>query len=199
MAPAKQVPKGRYRFARYGPTDHYEDPPAAGMCLSVFVVVKRPGKKGVLLGLPKPDEKWLSEWLSAWKTYSEKELQEAYHQWRLPSTYLREGEHPEEALRRIMEDQVGIGSYSLSKKGPRVFSYTAPSDWYPGNSHWDLALVYDVRVRKAAKDLQVPKWWEQLEFVKKKKDFLSKDYGWNEDLMRDLLDLEKTSSNSESE
>jgi hypothetical protein len=194
----KQVPRGRHKFARYGPTERYEDAPAAGMCISVFAVVKRSGKKGVLLGLPKRDEKWVSEWISGWKTYTEKDLSEAYSQWRLPSSYLREGEHPEEALRRIMEDQLGVGDYSISKKkGPKVFSYSTPSDWYPGNNHWDLVLAYDVRVRgKTLGDGQLPKWWQQLEFVRKKKDFLTKDYGWNDDFMRDILRLEKTHSNT---
>jgi hypothetical protein len=156
--------------------------------MSVFAEVKRSGKKGVLLGTPKSDDRWTNEWLSSWKSYTEKELSDAYKEWRLPSTYLREGEHPEQALRRIMEDQLQIGDYSLSKKGPRIYSYTSASDWYPGNSHWDLAFVYDVRIRgKGLKDL--PKWWNELEFVKKKKDFLSKDYGWNNDFMRDLLNL----------
>jgi hypothetical protein len=182
----RQVPKSRYRFARYGPTDHYEDAPAAGMCISVFLVVRRAGKKGVLLGLPKPDDKWAMEWFSSWKSYTEKELADAYTQWRLPSTYLREGEHPEEAGRRVMEDQLGIGNYAFSKKGPKIFSYTAASDWYPGNNHWDLAIVYDVKVR--GKDLKnIPKWWGELEFVKKKKDFLTKEYGWNADFMEDLF------------
>jgi len=195
---AKQVPRGRYRFARYGPTDHYEDAPAAGMCISVFAVVRRTGKKGVLLGLPKQDEKWANEWISAWKTYSEKDLAEAYKTWRLPSSYLREGEHPEEAVRRIMEDQLGIGDYSLSRRrGPRVFSYNSISDWYPGNNHWDLAFVYDVKARgKALKEGQTPKWWQELEFVKKKKDFLIKDYGWNDDFMRDLFGFAKASKKS---
>ena len=167
------------------------------MCMSVFAVVKRPGKKGVLLGLPKQDEKWVTEWISAWKTYSEKELAEAYSQWRLPSSYLREGEHPEEAIRRIMEDQIGIGNYALTKKGPKIFSYKSASDWYPGNSHWDLAFVYDVKVRgKRFGDDQIPKWWKQLEFVKKKKDFLSKNYGWNDDFMKDLLGLAEKKSES---
>jgi len=167
------------------------------MCMSVFVLARRPGKKGVLIGLPKQDEKWITEWISAWRSYTEKELSEAYEQWRLPSSYLREGEHPEEAVRRIMEDQIGIGDYSLSKKGPQVFSYNSPSDWYQGNNHWDLAFVYDVKVRKGAKELQVPKWWRELEFVKKKKDFLTKDYGWNDDFMRDLLGFAKTASSED--
>jgi hypothetical protein len=180
---AKQVSKIKFRFARYGPLDHYEEAPAAGMCISVFAIVRRADKKGVLLGLPKQDARWITDRLSAWKNYSEKELTEAYHQWRLPSSYLREGEHPEDALKRIVVDQVGISDYSVSKKGPRVFSYSVPSDWYPGNNHWDLAFVYDVKVKTKGKE--IPKWWQELEFVKKK-DFREKDFGWNSDFMCDL-------------
>ena len=183
---SKQVAKTKTKFARYGPSDHYEEVPAAGMCVSVFALVRRAGKKGVLLGQPRQDVRWASEWLGAWKTYSEKELAEAYQQWRLPSSYLREGEHPEDAIKRIMTDQVAMSDYSISKKGPYVFSYSTPSDWYPGNNHWDLAFVYDVRVKAKDKDKEIPKWWQELQFVKKKKDFRDKDYGWNEDFMRDL-------------
>ena len=196
---AKQVGKSKIRFARYGPSDRYEEVPAAGMCISVFAVVRRAGKKGVLLGQPKQDSRWASEWLSAWKTYSEKELAEAYHQWRLPSGYLREGEHPEDAIKRIMVDQVGMTDYSISKKGPRMFSYSNPSDWYPGNNHWDLAFVYDVKVKGKGQNKEIPKWWQELLFVKKKKDFRDKDYGWNEDFMRDLglVENQKTSKKKE--
>jgi len=189
---AKQAAKSKFRFASYGPSDHYEEAPAAGMCIRVFAIVRRAGKKGVLLGQPKQDARWITEWLNSWKNYSEKELFEAYQQWRLPSSYLREAEHPEDALKRVMVDQVVIREYSVSKKGPRVFSYSASSDWYPGNNHWDLAFVYDVKVRTKGKE--IPKWWQELEFVKKKKDLREKDYGWNADFMRDLglVEDEKT-------
>jgi len=196
---AKQVTKSKIRFARYGPSDHYGEVPAAGMCISVFALVRRAGKKGVLLGLPKHDVRWAAEWLSAWKTYSEKELADAYRQWRLPSSYLREGEHPEDAIKRIMTDQIGIAEYSISNKGPSVFSYSTLSDWYPGNNHWDLVFVYDVKVKSKGQQKEIPKWWQELLFVKKKKDFRGKDYGWNEDFMRDLalVDAEKTSKKKE--
>src|SRR5579862_975310 len=188
---AKQGTKSRFRFARYGPSEHYEEAPSAGMCISVFALVKRAGKKGVLLGLPKQDVRWPSEWLGAWKTYSEKELAEAYRQWRLPSSYLREGEHPENAIKRIMADQVGMDDYSISTKGPRVFSYYTPSEWYPGNNHWDLAFVYEVKVKGKSQSKEIPRWWQELLFVKKKKDFRDKDFGWNQDFIKDLGLVEK--------
>jgi hypothetical protein len=157
------------------------------MCISVFGVVRRQGKKGVLLGLPKPDNRWASEWISAWKNYEEKELAESYRQWRLPSTYLMEGENPDDAIRRIMTDQLEIDGYSLSKNGPKFYSYNTPSEWYPGNNHWDLALVYEVKIKSKYQPAKnIPKWWQELYFVKKKKDFRDREYGWNDDFMRDL-------------
>ena len=102
----KQITKSKNKFARYGPADRYEAVPGTGMCISVFGLVRRQGKKGVLLGLPRQDARWISEWVSGWKNYDEKELTESYSQWRLPSTYLMEGENPEDALRRVMADQL---------------------------------------------------------------------------------------------
>jgi ADP-ribose pyrophosphatase YjhB (NUDIX family) len=184
MSATRLVTKTKSRFARYGPSDHYESPPPAGMCISVFAVVKRQGKKGVLFGLPRPDNRWPTDWLTSWRSYSEKELSKSYQEWRLPSVYLAEGEHPDEALRRIMKEQIGIANFEMPKGGPRIYSYSAPSDWYPGNNHWDLVFVYDIKVRpKDVKD--VPRWWQELGFMKKK-EIRGKNFGWNEDLMRDL-------------
>jgi hypothetical protein len=114
----KQITKSKNKFARYGPADRYEASPAAGMCISVFGLVHRQGKKGVLLGLPKQDARWISEWVSGWKNYDEEELMESYSQWRLPSTYLMEGENPEDALRRIMEASWRSRIFLSPKRGP---------------------------------------------------------------------------------
>ena len=117
----KQITKSKNKFARYGPADRYEAAPAAGMCISVFGLVRRQGKKGVLLGLPRQDARWIAEWVSGWKNYDEKELIESYNQWRLPSTYLMEGENPADALRRIMENQLEIKYFTPSTKKPMMF------------------------------------------------------------------------------
>lgn len=108
--------------------------------MSVFAVVTKGSK--VLIGTPRPHRAWKTKWLFSWATYSRKELQEAYREKRLPSTYLLEGEDPKGGLGRVMREQLGVTDYTAT--GPRVFSYVAPSDWYPGYNHWDLAFVYDV-------------------------------------------------------
>ncbi len=96
------------KFARYGPLDRYEASPKAGMCLSTFALVRRARQKGVLFGIPKPNKRWLSDWMVSWHNYSSEELSKIYDEWRLPSSYLLEGEHPIDSIRRIMGRQLGI-------------------------------------------------------------------------------------------
>jgi hypothetical protein len=166
------------RHARYGPSDRYLEPPAAGMCMSVFAVVTR--GRSVLIGRPKLHAAWRNKWLFSWATYSRKELQAACRENRLPSTYLLEGERPEDGLKRIMRDQLKMKSYSAS--GPRVFSYFEPSDGYPGNKHWDLAFVYDVKSRDRVRPLP---WWEELRFLERD-ELRAEDFGWNSDFVQDI-------------
>jgi len=114
--------------------------------------------------------------------YSREELDEIYKETRLPSSYLFEGEHPDQALRRAMLDELGIKSFSAST--PKIMSYTSPSDWYPGNSHWDLAFVYRVRTSESPDKKRLP-WWRELDFLPAH-ELKQRNFGWNEDMMKDL-------------
>jgi hypothetical protein len=146
--------------------------------MSTFAVVRRNGK--VLIGTPKRHANWPSKWLFSWAVYSKEELEEEYLAKRIPSTYLLEGEHPEHAIQRIMSEQLQMPHYSTG--GPRVFSYNSPSSRYPGNSHWDLAFVYDVNTHDPVKKLG---WWKELDFVESAK-LHEDDFGWNSDFVVDL-------------
>jgi ADP-ribose pyrophosphatase YjhB (NUDIX family) len=148
------------------------------MCLSAFVLARKESK--FLLGIPRRHERWIPEWISGWANYQEKELEEAFNQWRLPSAYLREGEHPDDTAKRVLRDQLGLRRFEIS--APTIFSYTWPSDWYPGNYHWDLAFVYPVKISEPIKKLS---WWKELRFVGKGQ-LEGADFGWNDDLMKDL-------------
>ncbi|TMP97210.1 MAG: hypothetical protein E6K99_09195 [Thaumarchaeota archaeon] len=53
---------------------------------------------------------------------------------------------------------------------------------YPGNSHWDLAIVYPV---KLLQPVRRPPWWRVLGFVEKSR-LRAKQFGWNADFVRDL-------------
>jgi hypothetical protein len=107
------------KYARYGPPDRYDKPPKGGMCISTVAVIRRNCK--VLLGHTTAHPRWRKEWLTTFQYYSSKELEEAYAELRLPSAYLREGEHPDETLDRIMKDQLGVKKYRTSL--PLVFSF----------------------------------------------------------------------------
>jgi len=170
--------------ARYGPIDRYGPPPGAGMCISVFIVIRPAGRKQVLLGLMKPSQEWQDEWLSGLSVYPENEKKLVFDQWRLPSCYLREGENPRGAVDRVLKDQVNLQSFGVSDT-PRVFSYSSKSDWYPGNEHWDLVFAYDVKTG-SNKPPENPKWWREMRYYDSRKEIESMDFGWNSDFMHDL-------------
>lgn len=112
--------------------------------------------------------------------YSEEERIEQMSKTRIPSGYLCEGERPDDAIRRIVRDQINAKRFSVS--GPKVFSYNSKSDWYPGNYHWDLVFVYEVVIEEPIKKAR---WWRSLEFLGQE-ELRKKDFGWNADLMQDL-------------
>ncbi len=148
------------------------------MCISVFAVVKRGGK--VLAGVPKWSARWTSEWISSLLSYPQEERREAERQTRLPSTYIYEGEHPDDALKRIMHDQLGVKKFSAS--APKILSYNSPSDWYPGNDHWDLVFAYQVGISQEPRKRPL---WKELDFLDKR-ELRKRDFGWNNDFVRDL-------------
>ncbi len=73
-----------------------------------------------------------------------------------------------------------VRSFAVSSS--RVLSYATPSDWYPGNVHWDLVFAYEVNVRGPIKK---PPWWNELRFLARS-ELQSVEFGWNDDFMRDL-------------
>ena len=148
------------------------------MCISVFALVRKRGN--VLVGVPKRSGRWATEWLSSISKYTGKGLEEEWSATRLPATYIFEGEHPDDALGRVMRDQLGVNKFSLSR--PRVFSYFAPSNWYPGNKHWDLAFAYEVRTTQKPRDHP---HWKELLFLSKG-ELRKRNFGWNNDFIHDL-------------
>lgn len=72
------------RYAHYGPQDRYPPPPKAGMCISLFAVMKKENR--VLAGIPRRHKFWFTKWIPQWKNYSEEELGKIFgKQTRLPS------------------------------------------------------------------------------------------------------------------
>ncbi len=167
------------KLARYGPLDRYNQPPAAGMCISVFALLRDKG--GLLVGVPKSGGRWDSEWLPSNRKDAD-EPDQATVLWRLPSAYVREGEHPDDALKRVVRGQLGIGAFRHSN--PKVLSYAEPSDWYPGNKHWDLAFAYEVTTAQSPSRRP---HWKELAFLDAK-ELRKRDFGWNDDFVREVTE-----------
>jgi ADP-ribose pyrophosphatase YjhB (NUDIX family) len=126
-------------FALFGPSkDHFMV--EGGFCMSVFAVIE--SDRHVLLVKPREHPRWRGEWAPNWRLYDSEMLAAEFDRWRFPSSYIREGEHPNETLRRIMEDQLDRKDYSIVSSN--LHSFWSPSRRYPGRMHWDYCFVYRV-------------------------------------------------------
>ena len=150
------------------------------MCISVFAVVRNEGR--VLVGVPKWSTKWNSEWLPSVSKNTGRELDEESSASRLPSSYIYVGEHPDDALRRMLRGQLGITKFAFPN--PRVFSYLEPSQWYPGNKHWDVAFAYEVTTSQNPRRLP---HWKELGFLEFQ-EIRKRNFGWNNDFVRDVIE-----------
>lgn len=128
------------------------------MCLSVFLVLERPGRDGaVLMGRIDPSAPWPE--IGA---LDRKRAVAIAHQWMLPSCQLLLFESPSEAARRILKEQ--LGSEPLPLDGPFVFSDPSVRPADPGRDpHWDFHFVY--RGRWSSSDAPRAPAWKHLEFV----------------------------------
>jgi len=132
--------------------------PDAGMCLSVFLVLRSADDAHrVLMGRVNPNAPW-------WEigAIDPGRLERVGRSWMLPSRQLLFFEGFEEAARAIARDQLGVDAPALS--GPQVFSDPARR---PGSEsrdpHWDLHFVFEGRW-PAARPPSHPAWTE-LAFV----------------------------------
>ncbi len=132
--------------------------PDAGFCASSFVVLRKGTK--ILAGIPRNHRKWRNEWAPNWLVYTKESLEDEYRFWRLPASYLYEGENPDDTARRVLKDQLRIRD---GKLGPLShYAFHDPSSWYPGRRHYDLCFVYEAR---GSLPKTIPEWWERLDFI----------------------------------
>jgi len=140
------------RFARYGPTDGH---PPGGACISSFVIVRK--RDSYLMGMVTNPELWADNFnLNTTKPggWADK--------WRLPATYLKLGEHPEDAANRVMEDQLGLRNYELSLA--QVQSHAGDSAAFKGETHWDLCYVYVGLYPMVREELSPTKFFSEISF-----------------------------------
>ncbi len=145
------------KFVRYGPPPRY-GMPEAGFCASSFVLVRKDAK--VLAGIALDHRKWREQWQPNINAYRPQDQEAEFRSWRLPAAYLFEGEHPADAARRVMRDQLRIAVRKLDR--PAIYSFYDTSSWYSGQKHYDLCFVYEV---DGSAPRSLPAWWQHLEFV----------------------------------
>ncbi len=132
--------------------------PVDGLCLSSFVILHSwSTPSAVLMGHLNPAAPW--DHLGA----LDAERVAAHHAgWMLPSSHLIFGESPEEAARRILREQLGLGDRPLS--GPRVVSEVyAPTRRATAGGHWDLEFLFQGNASDS--ELTTPEAWTELRFV----------------------------------
>jgi 8-oxo-dGTP pyrophosphatase MutT (NUDIX family) len=127
------------------------------MCLNVFLVVFSPEDPGrVLLERVAPDPRW--EEVGG---LDQSRIDRIGDRWMLPSRQLLLFESPEEAARRIGEEQLGIEVGPLPS--PQVFSevYVRPGSTEV-DPHWDVHFVFRVSGPLAPRSSGL---WRQLSYI----------------------------------
>lgn len=114
-------------------------------CISAFVLVKKEGS--ILLGKLTSPEEWFDEF-SLYRDRPEAWM----NKWRIPGSHLRQGEHPEDAARRILEKQLGVGDFKLHLY--QVQSHTSTMRPGPEDIHWDICFIYDATTSQEPKSNQ---------------------------------------------
>ncbi len=144
-------------FALFGPSEkHFV--PMGGFCISVFAVLQSGSE--LLLGKPRQHGRWQDEWAPNWRLYDSGQLEAELRRWRFPSSYVEEGESPEHALGRVMNEQLGVREYTLQSS--RLLNFYEPSRRYPGRYHWDYCFVFRVMANFSPHDLP---WFSELRYI----------------------------------
>ena len=105
------------RMARLVPQPDSASPPQEVVHISAFAIIRKKSDRGEKILLAKR----LRPQFTAGK-------------WTLPSSLIDYGEHPDEAMKRILEVQLGKKPEKV--RLDQVQSY--------GDKHWDICFVYDV-------------------------------------------------------
>jgi ADP-ribose pyrophosphatase YjhB (NUDIX family) len=143
-------------FAFFGPTENHFVP-KGGFCISVFAVLRQGAS--VLLVKPREHERW-KEWAPNWRIYGPARLAADMEKWRFPSAYVKEGEPPEETLKRVAGGQLGLGNFSYGS--PTFLNFYEPSRRYPGEMHWDYCFVFEVKTEETVGEQP---WFAEVAFM----------------------------------
>lgn len=108
-----------------------------GLCLSAFVLLRKADK--VYVVRPADDARWKDDWAPNLRIYAPDALARQWGLLRFPAAYLREGEHPDAAVQRVLREQLRLDGARILQT--RVHSFYGESRRFPGVPHWDLVFV----------------------------------------------------------
>ena len=150
------------RFTRFSdpasPAEGRFPLPEDGLCLSAFVIASpdRTGRQ-VLLGRIDRSAAW-----GEIGALDPKRVESIGQRWMIPSSQLLFFEGPDEAVRRILREQ--LGREGLPVPRPEVHSETYAPRNHPGRArHWDLHFLY--RVEWPEPRPPTHSAWKELRFV----------------------------------
>ncbi len=152
------------RFSREAGPLKITEIPEGGFCFSVFLIItnsKNPNE--VLLGHINPEAPW--DHISAMPDAAIEANKEA---WLLPSSHMLYGESPDDAAKRILQEQLSLNDQKL--EGPLVFSEVSGP-----KSHWDLEFIFLSRI-EAVRPTQALKELGFLDATKLRKEYIGRNH-----------------------
>jgi hypothetical protein len=131
--------------------------PEAGLCLSVFLVLRdREDRNRVLMGVINREANW--EELGA---LSPNLLQNFPRGWMLPSSHLLLFESPVQASQRVLKEQLDLSAVRLT--GPVVFSDVYDHPITHLRNHWDIGFIFKGVLD--SREVKATQAWQELRFV----------------------------------
>lgn len=152
------VPFAEHGFGLFGPDFGV---PKGGFCLSTFLVLEHEG--GILAGRMARESKpvWTRRWAPNIAYYEGDRHEELFQGWRLPASYVRTGEHPRQAVQRVLVEQLELDG-SIELNDHRIVSGASPSRRAPDAQHWDVLFLY--RAQGPPISESPPEHWRTLSY-----------------------------------
>ena len=135
-----------------------ENVPKGGTCISAFLVLA--GNGGFLAGKMAEPDVWVERFLVG-ESFAPKYA--ASGKWILPASHLKYGEKPDDAAKRILTEQLGLGKMKLTFTQVQSHLSQDPND--PDSAHWDICFIYEGKVEG---NVPRPEWFSELAFLKPK-------------------------------
>ncbi|MEM0383286.1 MAG: hypothetical protein QXV27_00370 [Candidatus Caldarchaeum sp.] len=144
------------RWARFGvDQDGIKYIPVGGTCIMTYILDLR--DESILLGMLDGDG-YGEHLRSEWGIYVHREGIWR-DKWFVPSGFLHYGEHPVSCAERVIKNMLDGDVEKLELLD--IVSFTQPSKYYPGYSHWHLCFVYQARGLRFTRR----PWFKRLEYV----------------------------------